>query len=74
MNHIRKIFKNQDIYLLLFFLFIGILLGLVVSNYYFGKYTELDSDSEFHAGGYKFISPLYECVSEENFKVKEFRT
>lgn len=74
MTYIEKIFKNQNSYLLLLFLFIGLLLGLLVSNYYFGKYyTELGSDSEFHAGGYKFINPLYECVSEENFKVREFR-
>lgn len=65
-------FKNKILYLCLFFLILGVLVGGFLDANFVNKPISslpntpslasiLGSVSEFHAGNYKLINPLYEC-------------
>jgi beta-lactamase class A len=71
-------FKNKFFYFGLALILVGILIGFFASNYFSNQnsnnnFSSLFSDnsSEFHAGGYKFINPLYECNTGETYGTKE---
>jgi beta-lactamase class A len=51
----------------------GVLIGFFASSYF--KNTEkfpVDSFSELHSGGYKYINPLYECSNSQSLGAKEY--
>ncbi len=67
----KKTLKNKFFYLSLGSLVLGVLIGVLGTNYY-NSLQPLDTLLEFHAGGYKFINPLYECNNQKTYGVKEF--
>jgi len=68
---LKKTLKNKFFHLFLGSLVLGVLIGVLGTNYY-SSLQPLDTSLEFHAGGYKLINPLYECNNQGTYGVKEF--
>jgi len=73
-----SIFKNKFLYFGLAFLLIGIAIGYFGNSYFSNQKSNnnsssfsSDNSSEFHAGEYSFINPLYECNTGTSYGTKE---
>jgi beta-lactamase class A len=73
---VKKLLRNKITYFSLGFLVLGILVGLLAVNIIKPQSlvnnsnpagSESSGSLEFHSGGYKFINPLYECNTGENY-------
>lgn len=70
------LFKSRTFYLCLVIFLLGAGVGFFVSNYQNNNESNqalnIEDDSEFHTGGYKFINPLLECKNAEYQGAKEY--
>ena len=70
MSFVKDLLKNKSFYLSLIFLAIGFYAGFYWQNIQTKpaiQNNQTNASSEFHAGGYQFINPLYECNTGENY-------
>jgi beta-lactamase class A len=66
------ILRNKWFYFCLAFLILGLAVGGFIGYLLPGQFPDLANvPSEFHAGGYQFINPLYECNTGEAYGTKE---
>jgi beta-lactamase class A len=63
--------KKRTVPLVVLILLAGILIGYFAATYLSASVS--NANLEFHAGGYRYINPLYECTNSEFVGAKEFR-
>jgi len=77
LNSIKKVYKKNIKFFIIFFIALGIALSFLAGYFIcYNKEENTTNKTERHESGYSYISPLLECYSEksdspENYKLKE---